>query len=724
MPFTAFTNFIIILMLKKLLLFSLATMLAMSVSANEYMDMNDVDKTVTLTKWDNKESTTVEIPDYLDWGNEKYKITKIASNAFTDMPNLTTVSIGQFVSQIGDVKVEITDVGNMTDIGYTNNFSGCPKLQKFTVSSENPYFTATGAGILMVKKVQCIVKVPQAIAVTDGQLKMSENAVSLAWDAFAENSTIKKLLLSPRLSITGEDNSFNDMKNLQEFGVSGTTTPLHYVIYQGVLFNLDKTRLISFPPAKQTMSYACPTDVKTIGYKAFANTNLYQVDMPYVSTIENLAFFRSGITNATITTRVKSLGRYTFAECPRLSKLTFNDDLELPNYLARDCPQLTDVVMTTAPKSIGKGAFKNCAKLKNFPFDGRIDYQSDSIFAGCGFDEVVFTNNYVASASNVDTYKLGKGMFAENKNLTFINLREMTPANGTTSVSLNDYFATGCPNLRKIWLPSTYFNGDKRIFGENPALTEMVVGGFYLSPDLPVFKYTSGSYLPVIYMLTTDTPLKYWNLSEFFGATSTAKVQPTIYCEAYSMLDGKLKPEKYIYPGAHYYVPGGTQMYETATTKATVTPMFDIITRDNEGKYLVELTSNLSYLTFNNIYINGKDQGPVPADGKVVTDINVADVRSIDLYYNVSGVTMHTNYPFIPAGVDSVIADDNSLQITNNGNSVVFNAEAEYTVYDIVGRTIATGYADKVDTTQLPAGIYVINAVTNDGAHATAKILR
>lgn len=711
-------------MLKKLLLFSLATVSIMTASATQYMDRNDTDHTVTLYLFDNKEATTVEIPDYLDWGNEKYKITKIASNAFTDMPNLTTVSIGQFVSEIGEVKVEVTPEGVRAWNGNPNNFTGCPKLQKFTVSSENQYFTATGGGILMIKKMQTIVKVPQAMAVTDGQLKMSENAVSLSPGAFAENTTIKKLLLSPLLSITGEDNSFNDMVNLQEFGVSGTKTPLHYTIYQGVLFNEDKTTIISFPPAKQSMSYACPTDVKTIGYKAFANVKLYQVDMPYVSTIENLAFFRAGITNATVTTRVKSLGRYAFAECPRLSKLTFNDDLELPNYLARDCPQLTDVVMTTAPKSIGKGAFKNCAKLKNFPFDGRTDYQADSIFAGCGFDEVVFTNNYVTSASNVDTYKLGKGMFAENKNLTFINLRNMTPTNGKTAVSLNDYFATGCVNLRKIWLPDTYFNGDDRIFGYNPALTEMVVGGFYLSPELPVFNYNSGNYLPIVYMLTTSTSFKYWNLKEFFQAKSPATVSPTIYCEAYSMLDSDMRNGSFIYPGAHYYIPGGTQMYETATTNATVTPMFDIITRDNEGNYLIELTPNLSYLTFNNIYVNGKYQGPVPADGKVVTNINVADVRSIDLYYNVSGVTMHTNYPFIPAGVDSVIADDNSLQITNNSNGLIFNTEAEYTIYDISGRTVTTGHSDKVDTTQLPAGIYIINATAADGAHATAKILR
>lgn len=713
-------------MLKKLLLFSLATVSALGMSATEYMDMNDTDLTVTLSLWDNKTSTTVEIPDYLDWGDKKYKITKIASNAFADMPNLTTVTIGQYVSQIGNVEVELTDAGTMANIGYTNNFSGCPKLQKFTVSSENPYFTATGAGILMVKKVQCIVKVPQALAVTDGQLKMSENAVSVAWDAFAENSTIKKLLLSPRLSITGEDNSFNDMINLQEFGVSGSSTPLHYVIYQGVLFNLDKTRLISFPPAKQTMSYSCPTDVKTIGYKAFANSKLYQVDMPYVSTIENLAFFRSGITNATVTTRVKSIGRYAFAECPRLSKLTFNGDIELPNYMARDCPQLTDVVMTTAVKSIGKGAFKNCAKLKNFPFDGRIDFQADSIFAGCGFDEVVFTNKYSASASNVDTYKLGKGMFAVNTNLTFINLRSMTPANGTTSVSLNDYFATGCNNLRKIWLPSTYFNGDKRIFGDNPYITEMVVGGFLLSPELPVLNYNSGKYLPVLYMLTTDTPMKQWNLQEFFGIKSPATVSPTIYCEAYSMLDSDMRRGSYIYPGASYYVPGWTQMYETAKEKGcAVTKMFEIeAEKDADGSYVVKLTPNLSYITFTDLVVNGTKFAPIPENYTVNTGIDYSAVRSVELYYNVNGVKMHTVYPFIPAGVDDILADKSALNIAIDGNTATFGTDVEYTIYDLTGRIVASGNGATADLTAFATGIYIMTATATDGSHATAKFIR
>lgn len=698
----------------------------MTASATQYMDMNSTDHTVTLSLWDNKTSTTVEIPDYLDYGSEKYKITKIASGAFADMPNLTTVTIGQYVSEIGEIKVEVTSTGNRAYAGNSNNFTGCPKLEKFIVSSDNPYFSATGAGILMIKGIKDIVKVPQAIVVTDNTLKMSASAVTVSKGAFAENTTIKKLLLSPSLSVSGEYNSFNDMVNLQEFGVNGSTTPLHYAVVNGVLFSDDKTTIISFPPAKQTMSYACPTDVKTIGYKAFANTKLYQVDMPYVNKIETLAFFRSDITNATVTFRVTSLGRYAFAECQRLSKLTFNGDIELPNYLARDCPQLAEVAMTTAVKSIGKGAFKNCPKLKTFPFDGRIDFQADSIFAGCGFDEVVFTNKYSASADNVDSYKLGKGMFAVNTNLTFINLRNMTPANGTTSVSLNDYFATGCNNLRKIWLPSTYFNGDDRIFGTNPALTEMVVGGFYLSPELPVFSYDSGKYLPVVYMLTTDTPMKRWNLQEFFGVKSPAVVSPTIYCEAYSMLDSDMSRGSYIYPGASYYVPGGTQLYDSATAKGcTVTKMFDIDTSiDDDQTYVVKLTPNISYITFTDLVVNGTKFSPIPDNYTVKTGIDYTTVRSVELYYNVNGVKMHTVYPYIPASVDDILADGVKLGIVVNGNTVTFSGEADYTIYDLSGRVIASGNGITADLGNASAGIYIVNATTADGSHATAKIIR
>lgn len=62
--------------------------------------------------------TTLTIPTYITFGGVRYKVTNIGANAFRDMPNLSTLSIGKNVIRINQAA-----------------FYNCPKLKKITIYS-------------------------------------------------------------------------------------------------------------------------------------------------------------------------------------------------------------------------------------------------------------------------------------------------------------------------------------------------------------------------------------------------------------------------------------------------------------------------------------------------------------------------------------------------------------------------------------------------------------
>lgn len=186
-------------MIKNLLFVALAACVASSVQAASvtlgYTDFDDVNLTCTINQVSGSyDVAEVVIPDEVENVNrQKYKVTKIADYAICDLPNVTTVTIGKYVSEIGRLIV----TSDRTNHGDTRNFLGCPKLTRFQVAPGCENFSATGAGILMAKGFLSIVKVPQMLAVTDGVYKMSTSTRSVCDGAFAENSTIVDMYLSP-----------------------------------------------------------------------------------------------------------------------------------------------------------------------------------------------------------------------------------------------------------------------------------------------------------------------------------------------------------------------------------------------------------------------------------------------------------------------------------------------------------------------------------------------
>ncbi len=123
--------------------------------------------------------------------------------------------------------------------------------------------------------------------------------------------------------------AFVNCLNLKEIHVSENNTGLSSE--NGVLFNKDKTELISYPCGKEGDSYTIPDSVTNIQAGSFSSCLLKEITIPEsVTRIGVHAFQCSNLTSVTIPKSVTKVGGLTFVSCPDLKAVTFeNPDCEI-----------------------------------------------------------------------------------------------------------------------------------------------------------------------------------------------------------------------------------------------------------------------------------------------------------------------------------------------------------------------------------------------------------
>ncbi|MBR4319565.1 MAG: leucine-rich repeat protein [Oscillospiraceae bacterium] len=118
--------------------------------------------------------------------------------------------------------------------------------------------------------------------------------------------------------------AFAGCLNLKEIHVSEQNTGLSSE--NGILFNKDKTTLISYPCAKEGDSYTIPDSVTVIQGGAFKSSLLKEITIPEsVTSIGRGAFCCSALTSVTIPESVTTVEKFAFSACPDLETVTFEN---------------------------------------------------------------------------------------------------------------------------------------------------------------------------------------------------------------------------------------------------------------------------------------------------------------------------------------------------------------------------------------------------------------
>ena len=170
--------------------------------------------------------------------------------------------------------------------------------------------------------------------------------------------------------------------------------------------------------AGEDTDYTLLPSVEVIGKRAFENSvKLECIFIPdNVVTIQDGAFYNSGIKSVSGAARVSKMGQHVFALCKNLTTFMMPNDITFVNHrmfygceslekitLSRAttqigeeafylCTSLGEIELPEDLKIIGKGAFEGCRALRTVNLPEGVTAIEERTFKGCAFFEVVVSD--------------------------------------------------------------------------------------------------------------------------------------------------------------------------------------------------------------------------------------------------------------------------------------------------------------------------------------------
>ena len=277
----------------------------------------------------NESVTKIEIPAEI----EDIPVVEIESSAFNGCANLTSIIIPDSITSIGDFAFEncsgltsITIPDSVTSIG-DHAFYNC--LTSITVSENNKYFSSLNGVLFNKDKTELVTYL---IGNERTEYAIPDSVTSIGDRAFYKCSSLTSIIIPDSVTSIG-DHAFYNCSSLTNITVSENNK--YFSSLNGVLFNKDKTELITYPNGNERTEYTIPDSVTSIIEGAFAYcSNLITVKIPdSVTDITDKTFYVcSSLTSVTIPDSVTHIGYNAFKYCKNLTSIIIkNPNCEISN---------------------------------------------------------------------------------------------------------------------------------------------------------------------------------------------------------------------------------------------------------------------------------------------------------------------------------------------------------------------------------------------------------
>ncbi len=356
--------------------------------------------------------TDLVIPSEIDG----FTVTRIGDSAFAFNSSVSTVTIPDTVTSIGKEAFMYCDFTSVTiPESVTKIESNAFCMCEFLTSVKIPEsVTQIELGAFMLCKKLDTVTIPDSVTSIDlfafascyalKSISIPDSVTSIGYSAF-QKTGLTNVDISANVTAIG-DYAFADCSALAVINVSEENK--HYTSVDGVLFNKDKTVLITYPRGKSTTECVVPDGVTCIGTGAFCNfTSFTSITFPDgLETIENGAF----------------------SNCNSVITLKFPDTLTY----------------------IGDKAFENCTTLKFITVPASVSYIGVDAFAETAWLE----------KQNDGPVYAGKNLYAYKGEMPFFESIEVKE--GTLSITENAF--SGYTSLRSIRIPDTVKRIGKNAF--------------------------------------------------------------------------------------------------------------------------------------------------------------------------------------------------------------------------------------------------------------------
>lgn len=269
-----------------------------------------------------------------------------------------------------------------------------------------------------------------------------------------------------------------------------------YSSYDGVLYNKNRTKLLTYPAAR--IDIIIPDTVTAIGNGAFLYSAMTTLVIPdSVETIGRLAFGScENLSNVAIGNSVTTIGDYAFDRCESLTSIIIpNSVTTIGKEAFWGCTGLTSITIPESVTSIGVGTFLYCSELNSIIIDpnNKIYVASDGVLYNKSKTELLA---YPSAQDNIvipdSVTSIGSGAFFGcdkllaviiPESVTTIGINAFYDCDGLTSIVIPDSVTLieasafyGCSSLSTVVIGNSVTTIEKYAFNECSNLTSLTLG--------------------------------------------------------------------------------------------------------------------------------------------------------------------------------------------------------------------------------------------------------
>ncbi len=402
---------------------------------DEYGVLYNKGKTKLLAYPQNRPGDTYEIPD---------SVTEIGDYAFYNNRNLVSINFNN-VKIIGShafensVNLSSVDFAGINKIG-SYAFANSNKIEYITIPSSVTYlgtyvfYNCKGLKMISWGETSNIKSIPAyAFAGTSIISPKLPNGIEEVCDyAFAYCNELNAVIMSRTIK-KWYSNALYGSNNITIIDVEDENP--YYSSMDGVLFNKEKTVLVTYPAGKEGDVYTVPDSVVTIADNACGYSKFNTVEISNVSVLGNRAFGNSKIQSINLE-KMTDIDAEAFYNCSSLKEIEWPAKINIiPSNIFRQCNNLEKIIIPESVTSINENAFYNCTSLKSIDLPSSLSKIGRYAFYNCtSIQQVDFPDKLTS---------IDYGAFSGCRSLTSVIIPK-------TVTSLGGRAFSGCLGLESV----------------------------------------------------------------------------------------------------------------------------------------------------------------------------------------------------------------------------------------------------------------------------------